>query len=148
MNYKGFLFLCTLGLCLNCSKDESKMPEPADDLVGHYSYSDSYYLKWGNASKSAVDNGSFSLTKIAADKVRMSGDWNTVGTIVGNTIQFDFCPQKDSKGIYNYTFGVGTISYGTIRFTYSCTGYRTSDAGVSYPWDCNGTIQARKNIGE
>ncbi len=137
------LFIIAFGLLiLSCAKTPQK--DPADDLVGKYKYTDNYYLKWGGASKSDTFQGSFTLTKISANKVQMTGDWRTTGTITGNTIQFDFCPQTDSKGYVNYTFGVGTIGYSNMTFTYTGSGYMTYDNGVSYPWNTSGNVYAWK----
>ena len=127
-------------LAMGCSKTPQK--DPADDLVGKYNYTDRYYLKWGSVSKNDTYQGSFSLTKIAPNKVRMTGDWNTTGTITGNSIQFDFCPQPSSQGYVNYTFGAGTIGYTNMTFTYTGSGDMTYDNGVSYPWDTSGNVYA------
>ena len=127
-------------LTLSCSKTSQK--DPADDLVGKYKYTDHYYLKWGGDSKNDTYQGTFSLTKIASNKVRMTGDWNTTGTITGNSIQFEFCPQSSSQGYVNYTFGAGIIGYTNMTFTYSCSGYMTYSNGISYPWDTSGNVYA------
>ena len=131
----SFMALLAIG-CQTLSKD------PADDIVGDYNYTDNYYLKWGGDAKSATYNGSFKLTKISANKVQMTGDWNTTGTITGSTIQFDFCPQTDSQGYCNYTFGAGIIGATNMTFSYTGTGYRTYTNGVSYPWNTSGNVYA------
>lgn len=138
------LTVASFGLASCLPLPVATQPDDADMIVGKYNYTDNYYLKWGSGSKSDTYNGSFTLTKISVNKVRMTGDWSTTGTITGNTIQFDFCPQNDSKGYYNYTFGAGIASSSNMTFTYTCTGARTADNGVSYQWDCNGNVYAWK----
>ena len=140
---KRFVLLLFAALSItDCGDLLTPEPDPADAWIGIYNYIDNYYLSWGNSTKSDTYQGQFSLTKIDKDRVRMSGDWNTTGRIQGNSIYFDFCPQSDANGYYNYTFGAGILGSSNMTFTYSCSGERRYSNGVSYPWRSNGNVYA------
>lgn len=118
--------------------------DPADRFVGHYQYVDNYYVRWGGDSKSSSLSGSFSLTKISATEVQMSGPWTTLGVVSGNTVSFGACPQTDSDGYINYTFGVANLIGNQLTFSYVGVGSQRFTNGISYPWESAGNVTATK----
>ena len=76
-------------------------------------------------------------------KCQMQGDWTTTGIVTGNTVQFNACPQSDSDGYCNYTFGTAILSGNTLTFSYSGYGQRRY-LGISYPWETSGNVTAVK----
>ena len=129
-----FLFSSCIGAILQ---------DPADAFVGNYTYTDKYYVRWGGDSKSSSLTGSFVLTKISSNMVQMSGAWSTTGTVAGNTVQFNPCPQTDGEGYCNYSFGSAVLSGNTLTFTYTGYGQRRY-YGISYPWETSGNVTAKK----
>lgn len=140
---KCFLFCVIVFLSVACGK-LSPAADPADAFVGNYSYTDSYYVRWGGDSKSSSLNGTFTLTKISANQVQMSGAWSTIGNVIGNTVSFGTCPQTDSQGYVNYTFGSGSLTGNTLTFSYVGYGSIRFTNGVSYPWESSGNVIAKK----
>ena len=118
--------------------------DPADAFVGEYTAVDKYYVRWGSDNKSSSLNTKFMLSKLSSNQVKMIGAWTTTGTVTGNTIRLDPCPETDNDGYVNYTFGVGTLSGNTLTFSYSGTGSRRYSNGVAYPWETSGTVTATK----
>lgn len=123
------------------SKVEPTPPDPADAFVGNYSFTDNYFVRWGNDSKSSSYTSKFTLTKISANMIQMTGAWTTTGTVTSNTVQFNSCPQSDSEGYVNYSFGTGILSGNTLTFSYSGYGQRRY-YGVAYPWETSGNVTA------
>lgn len=130
----SFLFSSCIGALLQ---------DPADAFVGNYTYTDNYFVRWGGDSKSSSLNGYFTLTKVSSNMVQMTGAWTTTGTVTGNTVQFTACPQSDSEGYVNYTFGSGRLSGNRLSFSYSGYGQRRY-YGISYPWETSGKVVATK----
>ena len=141
---KKFILFCIIALFSVACGKLSPDADPADAFVGNYSYTDYYYVRWGGDNKSSSLNGTFTLTKISANQVQMSGAWSTIGNVVGNTVSFGTCPQTDSQGYVNYTFGSGNLVGNTLTFSYSGYGSRQFTNGVSYPWETSGNVTARK----
>ena len=117
--------------------------DPADAFVGNYSYTNNYFVKWGGDSKSSTLTGRFTLEKVSSNMVQMTGPWTTTGTVVGNTVRFDACPQSDSNGFINYSFGSGRLSGNTLTFSYTGTG-QVKYGRLAYPWEESGTVTAIK----
>ena len=117
--------------------------DPADAFVGDYSYTNSYFVRWGGDSKSSTITGYFSLTKISYNTVQMTGAWTTTGTVTVNTVRFDICPQSDSKGYVTYTFGSGRLSGNTLSFSYTGSG-SVKYSLVAYPWEESGNVTATR----
>ena len=130
----SFLFSSCIGALLQ---------DPADAFVGNYTYTDNYFVRWGGDSKSSSLNGYFTLTKVSSNMVQMTGAWTTTGTVTGNTVQFTACPQSDSEGYVNYTFGSGRLSGNRLSFSYSGYGQRRY-YGISYLWETSGKVVATK----
>ena len=122
----GFV-LPAIFLLFSCSPlTPISIPDPADAFVGEYNFIDKYTAVWGSDSRTFNSGGSFCLTKISKDQVKMTGAWTTIGTVVG------------------YTFGVGTLLDGILTFKYSGTGSLKYTDGRSYPCSLSGTVTARK----
>ena len=144
MNPKFVLILSAL-LVASCSDLSKNMnQDPADAFVGEYTTVDNYYVRWGSDNKTSSLTSKFKLTKLSANQVKMIGEWNTTGTVTGNTIRLDVCPYTDKDGYITYTFGVGTLNGKTLTFTYSGTGSRRYSNGVAYPWESSGSVVATK----
>lgn len=140
---KRILFVFIIVLCSGCV-NIFREPDPADAFVGEYTVTDKYFVRWGGDSKSSTLTSKFILIKIAPSQVKMIGEWTTTGTITSNTIRLDPCPQTDSDGYVNYTFGVGTLYGDILTFTYSGTGSRRYSNGVAYPWETGGSVTATR----
>lgn len=140
--YKRIIFLiASLFILTSCVG--SLLSDPADAFVGTYTYTDNYYVRWGGDSKSSSMTGRFTISKISSNKVQMTGAWTTTGTVTSNTVQFNACPQSDSEGYCNYTFGAAFLSGNTLSFSYSGYGQRRY-YGISYPWETGGKVTAKK----
>ena len=139
---KRFIFLIALSLCLTSCLG-SIFSDPADAFVGNYSYTNSYFVRWGGDSKSATNNGTFSITKVSSNMVQMTGPWTTTGTVTGNIVRFDSCPQSDNNGFVNYTFGSGRLSGNTLTFSYTGSG-QVKYGRIAYPWEESGNITATR----
>lgn len=142
---KGLIYVFVLLACLSCVK-AVPVPDPADYFVGNYTFMDNYFIRWGADSRNLTSNGSFTLTKISANQVQMTGAWNTLGTIVGKTVSFGFCPQSDASGHIDYTFGSGSLNgdYKKLTFTYTGYGSALYTNGISYPMEVSGRVSATK----
>ena len=126
----------------SCSK--IGIEDPADTFVGEYNFIDKYTAVWGNDSRTINSGGTFWLTKISKDQVKMTGAWTTIGTVVENTISFGQDMSSDADGFITYTFGVGTLIDDILTFKYSGTGSLKYTDGRSYPCSLSGTVTARK----
>lgn len=143
---KRVLLLISTVLCLAAC--EKRLPDSdavltADDFVGAYSYTDHAFVSWGTSSYTSALAGIITLTKITDDLVQMNGTWVTTGTVSGNTIQFNPCPQSYADGYCNYTFGMATLSGNTLSFTYVGYGQRSFN-GTTGLWTINGSVAAVK----
>ena len=137
-----FAFLmAAVAVAVSCTK-EARV-DPADQFVGDYQYVDNYYVRWGGDAMSKTYVGSFSISKVSANEVQMIGDWNTLGTVHGNVVSFGACPQSDSEGYVNYTFGAANLVGNQLIFTYVGTGSVRYN-GVPFPWECSGNVTATK----
>ena len=139
---KKLLLLISMMFCLTSCLG-SIFSDPADAFVGDYTYTNSYFVRWGGDSKSSTITGNFSLTKVSYNTVQMTGAWTTTGTVTGNTVRFDICPQSDSKGYVTYTFGSGRLSGNTLSFSYTGSG-SVKYGLVAYPWEESGNVTATK----
>ena len=141
---KLLLSILTITLAVSCLK-LAPAPDPADAFVGSYTYTDNYYVRWGDGVEGTdVKTGTFTLTKVSALEVQMHSPWNTLGRITANTITFTECPQNDSDGYVNYTFSVANLVGNQLIFTYVGTGSRRFTNGIAYPWESSGTVVATK----
>lgn len=140
------VLFCILGvlLCLSCGK-HTPDPDPADYFVGNYTFNETCYVVWGGVPESFTDQGTFTLSKIASDKVKMTGAWKTTGTIVGDTISFENCTFSDAKGYINYSFSTGTLAGNRLSFTYTGTGSSIKSNGRAYAWEQSGRVSATKS---
>lgn len=130
-------------LTASCSGLESILqPDPADAFIGRYTYKNNYFVTWGGDSGSLSNEGAFMLTKLSENKVKMSGAWNSIGVVVGNTVSFSNDMQSDDYGYVTYEFGIGTLSGKTLTFNYSGSGRLKYTNGVAYPWNCSGKVIA------
>ena len=140
----GFV-LPAIFLLFSCSPlTPISIPDPADAFVGEYNFIDKYTAVWGSDSRTFNSGGSFCLTKISKDQVKMTGAWTTIGTVVGNNISFGQDMASDADGLITYTFGVGTLLDDSLTFKYSGTGSLKYTDGRSYPCSLSGTVTARK----
>lgn len=139
---KVLFYIFALLLCLSCGK-HTPDPDPADYFVGNYTFTDNYYLRWGGDSRALANEGYFTLSKVSANQVEMTGAWNTLGTVTGNIISFSSCPQSDASGYLNFTFGVASLYGEQLSFTYSAMG-SVQYKGVPFPMEVSGNVVARK----
>ena len=145
IHWKNILLLLVF-LSTLCSCNKYSLYDPADIFVGTYTFTDNYYVKWGNDSKTITSSGSFKLTKISSNQVQMTGAWNTTGTISGNEIFFQSCIDGDTNGYITYIFGTGTLYKTQLNFTYSGSGSLKYNNGITYPLNINGNIISTKII--
>lgn len=138
----AFAVICLPLLLTNCSGVETDAEEPADAFVGEYTTVDTYFITWGGDSKNSQLTSKFMLLKVDSDRVRMIGEWNTTGTVSGNSIVLDPTVYTDSDGYVNYTFSPGTLYGNTLKFSYSGSGQMRFTNGVSYPYNVSGNIVA------
>jgi len=135
--------LTSFVLVASCSGlDTTPQPDPADAFVGRYTYINDYFYTWGGASGTFSNEGAFMLTKLSKNQVKMSGAWNSIGEIVGDTVSFSDDMQSDASGYITYKFGVGTLTGKTLTFNYSGSGSLQYTNGVAYPWTGSGKVVA------
>lgn len=118
------------------------LTDPADAFVGRYTYTNNYFATWGGDSRALSNNGAFQLTKLSSNQVKMTGAWNTIGQVVGNTVSFSTDMQSDASGYITYQFSAGTLSGKTLTFNYTGTGSLKYTNGIAYPYTCSGQIVA------
>lgn len=125
---------------------EDVVSDPADAFVGNYSMSQTYLSVIANTSNSyTADDGGFILTKLSKDKVKMTGGWTTIGTVIGNTVSFEDTMQSGDMYSQSYSFSVATLTGNTLKFSYSSTGHiKFEEGGLTYPWSCTGNVTATK----
>ena len=124
----------------SCKKEDSS----AEAFVGKYLFNDTYFVIWGNDSRSLSGEGAFEITKLSGKKVKMTGAWTSVGEVNGDTVSFADDMQSDNSGYITYRFGTGTLSGKTLRFNYNGTGSLKYSNGVAYPYTCSGNVIATK----
>lgn len=134
--------MAAVAVVASCTK-EVKV-DPADQFVGDYQFVENYYVHWGSASYSSTLESKFRISKVSANEVQMTGAWNTIGTVHGDAVSFGVCPQSDSEGYVNYTFGTANLVGNQLFFTYVGTGSVRYNNGVSYPWESSGNVIATK----
>lgn len=142
---KKLLYLLLISvLCVSCWERENSEPGPADAFVGQYEFTNYYSSTMGgDYAGSFTLQGRFTLKKLSANKVKMTGGWSSVGEVVGNTVTFSDEYFSDVIGHINYSFDVATLDGDILRFNYHGTGELKED-GVLTPYTCAGQVTARK----
>ena len=136
---KVFLLILISVMTFSCT---SMFTDPADAFVGRYTYTDKYFVTWGGDSRSLTTNGTFQLTKLSGNQVQMTGAWNSIGQVVGNTVSFSTDMQSDAAGYITYQFAAGTLTGKTLTFNYTGTGNLKYSNGIAYPFNCSGRVVA------
>ena len=103
----------------------------------------SLFKMYQEITKSSSITGVFTLEKVSSNTVQMTGSWTTTGTVNGNTVRFVLCPQSDSKGFVNYSFGSGRLSGNMLTFSYTGSG-QVKYGNLAYPWEESGNVTATK----
>lgn len=135
--------LLIVGLVTSCV--ELNTEDPADRYTGTYSYSETYYAKWGSASDSCFSHtGTFTITKQSSDRVHISNPWNTSATAMPTILSIDPVTQGDASGSITYTFISATLVGNLLTITYQGVGSLRYSDGRNYPYSCHGTITATK----
>jgi hypothetical protein len=68
---KLLLSILTITLTVSCLKP-APAPDPADAFVGSYTYTDNYYVRWGDDVEGTdAKTGTFTLTKVSALEVQI-----------------------------------------------------------------------------
>lgn len=94
-----FLFISAFALFwIFTSCVEQVNEDPADRFVGTYSYDDVYYVTWGSDSRSLSNSGTFIITKMSPNTVKISNPWNTTATVMANQLSIDPVTQGDNSG--------------------------------------------------
>lgn len=136
---KKILGLLMMLIVASCSM---LMDDPADAFVGRYTYTDNYFVTWGSDSRSLTTNGAFQLTKLSRNQVQMTGAWNSIGQVVGNTVTFSTDIQSVASGYISYQFAAGTLTGKTLTFNYTGSGSLKYSNGIAYPYNCSGRVVA------
>ena len=118
--------------------------DPADRFVGTYSYDDVYYVTWGGDSRSLSNSGTFIITKMSPNTVKISNPWNTTATVMANQLSIDPVTQGDNSGYVNYAFTSASLAGNMLSISYQGVGSLKYSDGRSYPYSCQGNITARK----
>ncbi|MBQ9202374.1 MAG: hypothetical protein IJ154_08445 [Bacteroidales bacterium] len=141
---KLFYLLLLPLLCVSCEELEEPEPDPADAFVGRYEYFTTMFATYGSASQTGMLEGEFSIVKLSRDRVRMTGDWSSIGEVYGNTVSFSDDYQSDASGYLTFKFGAASFSGGLLYFNYTASGRLKYTDGVAYPFTCNGSVTAHR----
>lgn len=133
---KKTLFLLFALAFFSCTKSG---PDPADKFVGTYLCVDDFYYKWMSDETSFMvrthqqETRTITITKGDSDKVIMTGDWTTIGTVYEDTYVL-FIDQTHAKGeeYELYSFGLGTLEGNTLKFNYTCSGNTYNNGVIDY----------------
>lgn len=138
--------LCMISPIILFSCTKTIIEDPADKFVGSYTYNETYYATWGSTSSSFSDNGGFTITKLSSDRVKISNPWNTSATVLDNQLSIDPVTQGDQSGYVNYTFTSAYLNGDMLTISYQGMGSLKYSDGHDYPYMCQGSISARKNV--
>lgn len=127
-------------LVSSCSK---MSPDSADAFVGIYSASVIENVVWGYDSGTINDNGTLFITKLSANRVKVSGFLSTEGEVVGSYVYFEGESSYDSTGHLTISYSQGILSGNVLTFTVNMTGELASN-GVLYPFRSTGYFTAIK----
>ena len=115
-----------------------------NSFVGVYSYRDRCLVTLGSSTEMKSLNGEFKLTKLSDNMVKLSGAWNTIGEVIGNTVSFRDDIQANNDGHMVYSFGVGTLEGDVLTFDYLGSGSAKNSAGSLIQMTSRGHVVATK----
>ena len=115
----GILLMLCVGLNTACTKIEN---DEADAFVGTYTVSTVENVTWGGSSGMITDSGVLSISKLSANRVKISGYFNTYGNVIGSSIYLDSYTSADYTGTSTIVFGVGILEGNVITLTSTMNG--------------------------
>ena len=115
----GILLLVCVGLNTACTKIGD---DEADAFVGTYTVSTVENVTWGGSSGIITDNGVLRISKLSANRVKVSGYFDTYGNVIGSSIYMDSYTSSDYTGTSTIVFGVGVLNGNVLTLTSTMNG--------------------------
>ena len=100
---------------ISCSPDALK--DDADDFVGTYKASVIENVRWGSDSGTLTPTGTFYISKVSANRVKVTGYINTYGEVSGKTAYFESMYSSDSEGYITTVFQQGILNGNVLTFS-------------------------------
>jgi len=125
------LFAAVLAIPVIVSCYSTKLSDPADAFAGTYSgVSTTEFVCEGQSSTSA-GSANFSLTKISPNQVKID-IWEAIGTIKGNTINFEPFFRTDNGLTSEYLFQPGVMEDDVLTIRLLSIGMHSDSRGVPH----------------
>ena len=115
----GILLLVCVGFNTACTKIED---DEVDAFVGTYTISTIENVTWGGSSGMITDSGILRISKLSANRVKVSGYFNTYGNVIGSSIYLDSYTSSDYAGTSTIVFGVGFLNGNVLTLTSTMNG--------------------------
>lgn len=132
------IFLSAL-FAISCSPDALK--DDADNFVGTYKASVIENVRWGSDSGTLTPTGTFYISKVSANRVKVTGYINTYGEVNGKTVYFESMYSSDSEGYITTVFQQGILNGNVLTFSTTSTGQLKYN-GKMYPYSATSSWTA------
>ena len=120
----GILLLVCVGLNTACTGIETYGgdDDDADAFVGTYTVSTIENVTWGGSSGTIMDEGILRIYKLSANRVKVSGYFNTYGNVIGSGIYLDSYTSTDYSGTSTIVFSAGALNSNVLTLTSTMNG--------------------------
>ena len=133
------LLMAVFFIAYSCSPESLK--DDADDFVGTYKASVIENVRWGSDSGTLTPTGTIYISKVSANRVKVSGYINTYGEVNGKTVYFESMYDSDSEGHITTVFQQGILNGNVLTFSTTSTGQLKYN-GKMYPYSATSSWTA------